>query len=147
MKKNPVVHFEMPAEDVKRMADFYSGVFGWETEFMGEQMGNYVTVSTHDTENFGAAAQRGAINGGLYPKQEGQEPHPSIVIAVDDVDEHIRKISKAGGQVLGKPVDIPGVGKYVSFRDTEGNICSILQPVMPDMERVSPQDFGETGEI
>jgi predicted enzyme related to lactoylglutathione lyase len=130
------------------MADFYSGVFGWETQFMGEQMGNYVTVSTHDTENFGASSQRGAINGGLYPKQEGmQNSHPSIVIAVDDIDEHVKKISGAGGEVLGNPVDIPGVGKYVSFRDTEGNICSILQPIMPEMERVSPQDFGETGEI
>lgn len=148
MKKNPVVHFEMPAEDIKRMADFYSGVFGWEPQFMGEEMGNYVTVVTHDTENFEASAQRGAINGGLYPKNEGmQNSHLSVVIAVEDINEHIDKISKAGGQVLGKPVDIPGVGKYVSFRDTEGNTCSILQPVMPQMERVSQQDFGETGEI
>ncbi len=30
-KINPVVHFEMPAEDSKRMADFYSKVFGWQT--------------------------------------------------------------------------------------------------------------------
>jgi predicted enzyme related to lactoylglutathione lyase len=148
MKKNPVVHFEMPADDVKRMADFYSGVFGWEPQFLGEQMGNYVTVSTHDTENFGPSAQRGAIDGGLFPKQEGmQNLHPSIVIAVEDINEHIDKISGAGGQVIGQPVDIPGVGRYVSFKDTEGNICSILQPVMPEMERVSQQDFGETGEI
>ena len=29
---DPVVHFEMPAEDRKRMADFYTRVFGWKTE-------------------------------------------------------------------------------------------------------------------
>jgi predicted enzyme related to lactoylglutathione lyase len=28
-KMNPVVHFEMPANDRKRMADFYTKVFGW----------------------------------------------------------------------------------------------------------------------
>ena len=28
---NSVVHFEMPAEDQKRMADFYTKVFGWKT--------------------------------------------------------------------------------------------------------------------
>jgi predicted enzyme related to lactoylglutathione lyase len=28
---NPIVHFEMQAEDIKRMADFYSSVFGWQT--------------------------------------------------------------------------------------------------------------------
>ncbi len=32
MKMNPVVHFEMPAEDRKRMADFYAKVFGWKTQ-------------------------------------------------------------------------------------------------------------------
>jgi len=30
---DPVVHFEMPAEDRKRMADFYANVFGWKQQF------------------------------------------------------------------------------------------------------------------
>ena len=30
MKMNPVVHFEMPAENRKRMGSFYASVFGWE---------------------------------------------------------------------------------------------------------------------
>ena len=29
---NPVVHFEMPAEDKNRMADFYTKAFGWKTQ-------------------------------------------------------------------------------------------------------------------
>ena len=44
-KMNPVVHFEMPAEDRKRMADFYNQVFGWQTQLMGEEMGDYVLVT------------------------------------------------------------------------------------------------------
>jgi len=47
---NPVVHFEMPAEDRKRMADFYTNVFGWQTKFFGEDMGNYVTVATSEPD-------------------------------------------------------------------------------------------------
>ena len=39
-KMNPVVHFEMPADDKKRMADFYSQAFGWKTQMLGEEMGN-----------------------------------------------------------------------------------------------------------
>jgi len=31
--------------------------------------------------------------------------------------------------VLGEPMDIPGVGKYVSFVDSEGNRVSMLQPL------------------
>ncbi len=30
-KMNPVVHFEMAAENGKRMAEFYTNVFGWKT--------------------------------------------------------------------------------------------------------------------
>jgi hypothetical protein len=31
--------------------------------------------------------------------------------------------------VLGEPMEIPGVGRYVSFTDTEGNRVSLLQPL------------------
>jgi len=31
-------------------------------------------------------------------------------------------------QMLGEPMEIPGVGHYVSFTDTEGNRVSMLQP-------------------
>jgi predicted enzyme related to lactoylglutathione lyase len=70
---------------------------------------------------------------------------PSLVIAVDDINEHVKIISEAGGNVLGQPVEIPGIGKYVSFKVTEGNICSILQPVMREAEK--QKEYGLTGEI
>lgn len=147
-KMNPVVHFEMPAEDRKRMANFYTKVFGWKAEFLGEEMGNYVTVSTVETDNNRMPVRPGAINGGFYMKSNEMPSNcPSLVIAVDDINEHIKIISETGGNVLGKPVQIPGVGMYVSFRDTEGNICSILQPVMRESEKQEIQEFGLTGEI
>ena len=149
-KTNPVVHFEMPAENRERMADFYSKVFGWQTKFFGEEMGNYVTVSTTETDENGRPNTPGAINGGFYPKNENMPSNcPSLVIAVDSVNEHIKIVNESGGRVLGEPVDIPGIGLYVSFRDTEGNVCSILQPVMmqPEGEKVGAGEFGETGEI
>jgi predicted enzyme related to lactoylglutathione lyase len=43
---NPVVHFEMPAENMQRLTDFYNNVFGWQHQMMGEEMGNYVVVTT-----------------------------------------------------------------------------------------------------
>jgi predicted enzyme related to lactoylglutathione lyase len=145
---NPVVHFEMPAEDTKRMADFYSKVFGWEPKFYGEEMGNYVTVSTSETDQNGMVKRPGAINGGLYPKNASMPNNcPSIVIAVDNIEEHIKIVNEAGGHVLGEPTDIPNVGKYVSFRDTEGNTCSILQPLMPVNEKVEVGETGGTGDI
>lgn len=130
-KMNPVVHFEMPAEDRNRMAGFYSEVFGWQTQMLGEEMGNYVTVSTTETGENGRPKTPGAINGGFYPKRDDMPAqYPSIVIAVDDITDAMKKVTKANGKVLGEPNDIPGVGKYVSFFDTEGNRVSLLQPIM-----------------
>jgi predicted enzyme related to lactoylglutathione lyase len=126
---NPVVHFEMPAEDRKRMADFYSGVFGWQTQMLGEDMGSYVVVSTTETDETGRPTRLGAINGGFFPKSVDNAV-PSVVIAVEDIKAHAAKVSAAGGTVLGEPVQIPGVGWYLSFVDPEGNRVSMLQPTM-----------------
>ena len=126
---NPVVHFEMPYNDRERMAKFYRSVFDWQTQMLGEDMGNYVVVTTTETGEEGPK-KPGAINGGFYLKNpDWPAQHPSIVIAVDDIKESIKKVIGAGGTVLGEPMEIPGAGQYVSFIDTEGNRLSMLQPI------------------
>ncbi len=123
---NPVVHFEMPYDDRKRMAKFYGSAFGWQTQLLGEDMGNYVLVTTA-VSDAKPGTPAGAINGGFYPKKsDWPAQHPSIVIAVDDIKASMGKVTKAGGKVLGEPMEIPGVGHYVSFIDTEGNRVSML---------------------
>ena len=129
MKINPVVHFEMPAEDRKRMAGFYTKVFGWKTQMLGSEMGDYVLATTTETGKNGRPKKPGAINGGFFPKSDDKPAqYPSVVIAVEDIKEHMKNVEEAGGKVLGEPWDIPGVGLYVSFFDTEGNRVSMLQP-------------------
>jgi len=128
-KMNPIVHFEMPAEDRKRMSDFYTKVFGWQTQQLGPEMGEYIVVTTTESDNSGRPKTPGSINGGFY--QKTNDPithHPSVVIGVGDINESIQKIKAGGGKILGEPMDIPGIGSYVSFIDTEGNRVSILQP-------------------
>jgi predicted enzyme related to lactoylglutathione lyase len=41
----------------------------------------------------------------------------------------MEKVKQAGGNPLGEPMEIPGVGSYLSFRDTEGNRVAMLQPL------------------
>ena len=126
---NPVVHFEMPAEDRKRMANFYAKVFGWRTQQLGEDMENYVIATTTDSDENGRPRTPGAINGGFFQKtDEKPGQFPSVVIAVKDIKEHMMKVEDSGGKVLGEPWDIPGFGLYVSFLDTEGNRVSMIQP-------------------
>src|SRR5258707_4956875 len=68
MKMNPVVHFEMPAEDRTRMAKFYSKAFGWQTQMLGPEMGDYVVVTTTESDD-GGPKHPGAINGGFFLKE------------------------------------------------------------------------------
>ena len=125
---NSVVHFEIPAEDRKRIANFYTKVFGWKTQQLGEDMGNYVLVTTTDSDENGPK-KPGAINGGFFQKTDDKPAqYPSVVIAVEDIREHMMNVEKSGGKVLGEPMDIPGVGLYVSFFDTEGNRVGMIQP-------------------
>jgi hypothetical protein len=126
---NPVVHFEMPYDNRERMARFYESTFGWQTKMLGEEMGDYVLATTTETGESGPK-RPGAINGGFFPnKPDWPAQHPSIVIAVDNMQEAVKKVTDAGGKVLGEPMEIPGVGQYVSFTDTEGNRVSMLEPI------------------
>jgi uncharacterized protein len=135
---NPVVHFEMPYANRDRMAVFYESAFGWQTQKLGEDMGNYVLATTTETNQTGPM-RPGAINGGFFPNRpDWPAQHPSVVIAVDDIRQAMQKVAHAGGQLLGDPMDIPGVGQYVSFTDTEGNRVSMLQPVPRNWH--APQD-------
>jgi predicted enzyme related to lactoylglutathione lyase len=128
---NPVVHFEMPYDDGARVAKFYQSVFGWNMQQLGANMGNYVLANTTGVPE-GQPKRPGAINGGFFPKKpDWPAQHPSVVIAVDDIKASMEKVKKSGGNVLGEPMEIPGVGQYVSFMDTEGNRVSLLQPSAP----------------
>lgn len=125
---DPVVHFEIPYDDRARVARFYETAFGWQTKMLGEEMGNYVTAATAETGASGPL-RPGTINGGFYArKPDWPAQHPSVVIAVIDVRAAMKKVAKAGGMVLGEPMEIPGIGQYVSFMDTEQNRVSMLQP-------------------
>jgi predicted enzyme related to lactoylglutathione lyase len=73
----------------------------------------------------------GKINGGFYERSNNKPAqYPSIVIAVDNIDEAMKKVIAAGGQVFGEPVEITGFGMYISVLDTEGNRVSMTQPLM-----------------
>ena len=127
MKSNPVVHFEMPAKNRKRVIDFYSDVFGWNMQQLGTDMSNYILAGTTEVDKNGMAKTPGAINGGFYETKRKEAPH--LVISVDNLEKHMKVVKKAGGKILDKPMDIPGIGMFVTMKDTEGNKIGMLQPV------------------
>ncbi len=128
---DPVVPFELPAEDRERMAAFYAAAFGWQTEPLGPEMGSYTVVTTTETDG-GRPTTPGAINGGFFMRTSDPASHsPSVVIAVEDINASLSAVERAGGTVAGPPQEIPGVGLYGSFHDSEGNRMSVLQPLPP----------------
>lgn len=132
-KMYPVVHFELPCDNRDRMSDFYSQVFGWDAQKLGPEMGNYTIVKTAETDEKGYPKQKGIINGGLFPRMKDAQ-YPTVVIAVEDIQASMKDVEKAGGKIIGgghkagEPDDIPGVGLYIAFSDSEGNRIGMLQP-------------------
>ena len=119
----------MPYEERERLIKFYKTAFDWGMEKEGEEMGNYVTASTTETDDKGRPKRPGAINGGFFPKKpDSPSQIPAVVIAVKDIKKAMQRVTGAGGKVLGEPVEIPTIGMYVSFLDSEGNRVSLLQP-------------------
>lgn len=130
MSDNPVVHFEMPYQDAGRVTEFYKSAFGWDMKNMGQQMGNYVIAGTADTDDDNMVRTPGTINGGFYSLSDApQSREPSVVISVKDIHKAMDDIKQAGGEpIQEEPMEIPGIGLYVAFRDSEGNRVGALQP-------------------
>lgn len=131
MKMNPVIHFEMPAVNKKRVKKFYEAVFGWQMTQLGKEMGNYLLATTSPVDKNQMHLKKGAINGGFFEKSK-ENNIPSVVIGVDDIKKHMQIVKKAGGKVLTKPQEIPGIGLWAVFKDTEGNRVSMLQAMAPN---------------
>jgi len=129
---NRVVHFEIHGKDLDKLQKFYQDVFGWEVKDMGAQMGNYRMVTTGKDEP-GTLAP--GINGGMVPRKgdlpKGNEPMSAFVctIAVENIDETLAKIEKAGGTFATDKMEIPGGLGILAYRkDPEGNIFGIIEP-------------------
>lgn len=120
------------------MIAFYEQAFGWDLNPLGEEMGNYVLAKTAEPNHAAPPeAAHGAIGGGFFPRNMlPQHAHTNLVIGVEDIQAAMRRVDEAGGQALGgdlgssDPHEIPGVGLYARFIDTEGNKLAMLQPNM-----------------
>jgi len=129
VKMNPVVHFEMPAINRKRVKKFYETVFGWQMTQLGSEMGYYLLATTSPVDKNNMHKKKGAINGGFFQKGDnGTMPH--IVIGVGNLKKSMEMVKESGGKILGKPMIITGIGNFVMFKDTEGNRVGMLQPNM-----------------
>ena len=68
------------------------------------------------------------INGGLTRPREGQSPGTINTIAVDSLDQTIKKIEQRGGQICVPTMAIPKVGWLAYAADPAGNVFGVIEP-------------------
>jgi uncharacterized protein len=120
-----VVHFEIPAKDVKRASAFYKEVFDWWTMKMPGV--DYTMLGGTKVSDKGEFSESGSINGGMTKRAKPVE-HPVITIGVDDIDASLKAIEKKGGKTLRRKQDIgQNMGFTAYFVDTEGNVMGLYQ--------------------
>lgn len=117
--------FEIPYDDSERAQKFYSETFGWQINKLPD-MDYHMALTTESDPQTMQPKNPGAINGGMLKKDPTGE-NPILVIGVDSVDEHIKKVKEAGGKIIMPKTDIGQFGFYARVSDTEGNVIGIWQ--------------------
>jgi hypothetical protein len=123
-----VEHFEIPVDDAARAREFYGSVFEWElneADMGGGNMYTMVTTTPID-ESTRVPTEPGAINGGLM-QRSADTPAPVITIAVTSIDESLKKVEAEGGSTVQPRTDIPDMGAYAYFKDSEGNVVGLWE--------------------
>jgi predicted enzyme related to lactoylglutathione lyase len=88
---------------------FYSDLFGWEGQDMGEEVGHY-TIMTKDGKQVAA----------ISAAQDPGPPRWTTYINVDDVDDAAAKVEAAGGKIIAPPMDVMTEGRMAIFLDPTG---------------------------
>jgi uncharacterized protein len=120
-----VVHFEVPVDDAERARGFYGSVFEWGLQPM-EGYDYTLAFTTPVDETSQEPTEPGAINGGLRSRT-AETPTPILVIQVDSIDESLKKIEAQGGTTVAPRSEMPGMGAYAYFKDTEGNVIGLWE--------------------
>ncbi|WOF17072.1 VOC family protein [Methanoplanus sp. FWC-SCC4] len=115
-----VIHFEFPAENPERAAAFYDHVFKWKAQKYGDMEYWLLTTGNEDEEG---------IDGAIAPKKDMITDSVINTVSVLSLDDSIKKVREAGGELMTEKMEIPGIGHHIYCRDTEGNVFGILESI------------------
>jgi uncharacterized protein len=117
----PVVHFEITGQDAKKLAGYYSDLFGWE-------------IDSNNPMNYGIVPREGntspdgvGIGGGIAEGPEGYPGHVTFYVDVPDVEEALQQAEKLGGTRMMGP-ESPMEGLTIGlFTDPEGHVVGVVK--------------------
>lgn len=125
---DPLVHFEIPVDDVEVSRKFYGDIFGWKlTDWPMPDGSVYIGVHTTPIdETTRVPLKPGAINGGIMKKNEHVKA-PVFAMTVASIDEKLKMIEAAGGSTVMPKIDMMGMGFYAYAKDPSGNVIGLWE--------------------
>lgn len=115
---------DLSAQDLSAVMPFYTGLFGWDAEDLGEQFNGYRILRS------GGKLVGGAMSVAGMTCPEGT-PLPSewgVYLTVDDVDDRVTKALDAGGGVVVPAEDIGDSGRMAVVLDAVGAAIGMWRP-------------------
>ena len=120
-----VVHFEIPAKNLKRAQEFYKTAFGWQINSYPGMDYTLVVTGPTDAKKY-KLKETGFINGGML-KSQAPVRSPVITINVASIDAAAKKIEKLGGKIVRKKMRVGKMGFAAYFKDSEENILGLWE--------------------
>jgi predicted enzyme related to lactoylglutathione lyase len=113
------VHFDLPADDPERCAQFYREAFGWEIRKWDGPIEYWLVVT--------GPRDAPGIDGGIGRRSS---PDMGVVntLEVEDLDAALAAVEAASGTVTRPRSALTGVGWLAYCADTEGNPFGLMQP-------------------
>jgi hypothetical protein len=108
---------DIGAPDLAAAVAFYTELFGWEAQDLGEEAGHY-TIASKDGKQVAA----------LSTAQDPGPPRWATYINVDELDAVAEKVPGAGGTVIVAPMEVMSAGRLAVFTDSTGAIISAWEP-------------------
>jgi len=122
---------ELGVKDVDRAKGYFNELFGW----------TYKDVPMGPAFVYSIIVAGAKQIGGLYKPSPDMPALPTTwfsYLSVTDVDKTVKDIKAAGGQVLGEPMDIPDVGRFVMAKDPQGALLAPFRASKGDPEPERP---------
>ena len=121
------MHIVLAVSDVDRAYDFYRGVFGWTSHL--EWPGEYTELVVTDDDRLGLYRRDGwAETAGAEPVEVNGHVSPAyLYVRVDDLDETIERLGKAGARPLSRRAERGWGDEAAYFADPDGNVVAVAR--------------------
>lgn len=124
---NTPIWIDVASPDLEATVAFYTGLFGWDASWAP------LAEEPADGETAGAGYSQFTLRGrnvaGAGPAWPGLPTSWTTYIGVKDLDETLRLVEAAGGQLLIEPVDVVEAGRLAVVADAHGISIALWQPL------------------